>query len=556
MNKIHISSKLEGSLAANANEFALYSTDSERMICIGQNFDISPFERTANPAGAYSTIRFTPAETIIEADASGQYPVYWRQQGDDIMIDQSPLGLGPAEIDPVYMAAGVLAIEHVLPGTVFDGVHVVENGQKIRFTSDNRIIESPGLSAPSFDKTYAGAVESLQAALVEAVERRMQGGRDGIVTADFSGGLDSTSVALLAASYSSVPLDVFIQYHPGSAAGDLRFARDFAGLPGVNVRLHELQTTTRELPFAGMAKVLYSDMPHFSESVGADISHRFAAAAQHGSALHLTGEGGDAVFGIPPQVIIDIARWQPERLDDEIFTRASIYNTDPNALLAYAQLNIDVTFSDNLVNIAAFLRNPATRPASPWISLPPRRVVEWFSQDIRDELAARIETLAYRYDMPAEMGVADYIARTGVHSSGFVQRYLRKAGYKAGTAVHAPLLDGQVVSACLDTPACVRSDPRRFKKILGDAFNYVLPASLVRRSSKGAYDGEFYRGLRRARNPIDTLLAGSRLAALGVLRSTAVAAEIARLHTGADGARPNVVRAIVAEQWLHSRELL
>jgi asparagine synthase (glutamine-hydrolysing) len=268
------------------------------------------------------------------------------------------------------------------------------------------------------------------------------------------------------------------------------------------------------------------------------------------------GEGGDAIFDIPSQVVIDVARWQPERLDDEVLTRASIYNIDPNALLAYAKNNVTVSLADNLANAAAFIRDPARqRRASPWLSLPPRRVVEWFSPEIREELALRLETTAYECNLPAEVGVADYIARTGVYSSGFVHRYMREAAQREGTVAHAPLLDEPVMRACLDTPAFMRSDPRRFKKVLGDAFAGVLPDSLVRRASKGAYNGEFYQGLRVHNGAIRSLLKDSRLTALGILHSTAVAAELSTLQTGAEGAGPNLMRAVVAERWLRSRDL-
>lgn len=555
MDNVRIGHALEQEIAAKSDEVTLHSSEIQSSMYVGQYFEGSRHNSTPEHHGAYSTILQCPQETIAKADLSGQYPLYWRQNEGGITLDTTPATLGQLEIDPIHLAATVLGIDNLLPGTIYKDVQVIQNGQEVTFAQDGSYRVSLPHNAPQLDRSKADAVASLRDALTQAIQLRMQvlAQNDGIATADFSGGLDSTSIALLAAQNYQLPLDVFIQYHPGCPAGDLRFAREYAQSSHANVTLHELNETSSELPFSDVGNMLYVDMPHTVESIRGCVMQRLGAAARSGSNFHFMGEGGDAILDLPPQVVIDVAKWQPENLDHEVLTRARIHRHDPNKLRDYALRNVDVSLAENLAGLAAFLRNPTSIPASPWVSLPPKHVVQWFSPEVRHELAARMEAAAQTCHIPESMGIADFIARTAVHNSGLIHRYMRVAAESVGTTAHAPLLDDAVVKACLDTPAFERSDPRILKGVLREAFDGILPTSLLARTSKGAYNGEFHKGIRQNTKRIHTLLQRSQLTAMGILDSNAVSVEVAQLELGVKSAAPFVTRAIMTEQWLRAR---
>jgi asparagine synthetase B (glutamine-hydrolysing) len=92
------------------------------------------------------------------------------------------------------------------------------------------------------------AAAGLSQTLSEAVWRRTDPERK--VTADLSGGCDSSTIDILAAE--NLPyLDAFMHYHPGIAVGDVPFARQIAAARP-NIRLHLHSQSAEELPFAHM----------------------------------------------------------------------------------------------------------------------------------------------------------------------------------------------------------------------------------------------------------------------------------------------------------------
>lgn len=503
--------------------------------------------------GSYSTIVEREGETIVSSDVSGQHPLYWRSEQGQATLDTQTGQLGD-ELNLCYLAAAIGNVEVLAEGdSAFQGVHQINGGQQVRFTEGQPAVTNSGEIIPSSKLTLEEAAANLREALTEAIGLRMAMGK--VATSDYSGGFDSTSIAHLAAARTEGVLEAFIQYHPAIPAGDLSYARKVvAGNP--KIHLNELRGTTDTLPFQALDRVEYHDEPDPAAVINARIKARLLGARACGSQLHFTGDGGDAVLDATPNHIVDLARLgKRAQLEEASLCYARIRHEDPAELIAFADRHAERTLSDDLLLLAKKLQNPQLPTDNQtWITLP-ERALTFLTLKMRGKLSEKAERRAATSAVPAGVGMADYVAMAGLRSGGAVHRHLREIAAVVGIATHAPFMDTRVVRACLQLPAYVRADPGHFKKILRTAFRDILPQSLLSRTSKGAYTGEIYKGLRASRPVIDELLANSRLAEMEVIDPEAVKKEIERIDIGLPAEFSAIDKIVASEIWLRQREV-
>jgi asparagine synthase (glutamine-hydrolysing) len=99
-------------------------------------------------------------------------------------------------------------------------------------------------------------------------------------------------------------------------------------------------------------------------------------------------------------------------------------------------------------------------------------------------------------------------------------------------------------------PVARRQSVRVQKPLLGAALDGLVPAELLERPTKGAYDGNAFAGLRANACQIRGLLDGSRLVAAGLVDLAPVRDELARLTAGAPGRLASLETLVAAEWWL------
>lgn len=517
----------------------------------GQVFECANFELLNNLPGTYTSIVSQPDRTVITPDISGQFPIYWQSSDNKVRLSTTASSLGD-QVNPTYLAATIACSGTPLvhQQSAYAGVHTVEAGQTLHIRNGQTEIRSSEIAVdPSGN--LSEVVRSLREALIEAIELRAALGR--CATSDFSGGLDSTSIALLYAQRAET-LDVFFYYHPDLAAGDMAFARAFAK-SAHNLRLHELAASDVELPFQKLENVDMHDEPDPASAINARIRMRLVAAKSVGSQLHLTGDGGDAVLDVPPNYLLDLAReGKEEQLRASGYALARVRYHSPSQLIAAAKRYSTATLSEDLQTLAKQLRGAAPPPASlTWLQWPRQTALSWLRPQMREQLAEQAARQADNLEVPENMGMADYVALTALRSSGVVHRHLREVANSLGFATHAPLMDNKVVKACLSVPATERANPGRFKQILREAFEGILPTDLLSRASKGSYSKEQYRGLRLSRRALSSLLDESYLADMGIIDPKPIKEEMRRLCTGQRGEFPALDRVIAAELWLRGR---
>ncbi|MCI0690291.1 MAG: asparagine synthase-related protein, partial [Sporichthyaceae bacterium] len=219
------------------------------------------------------------------------------------------------DVDSGWLATWLLAPAYTTPylkSSPWRGVHRVHPGAALVIRNGRPIVEQVGDGRRSRPENAATAVNQ---ALRAAVARRLTGS----VTADLSGGLDSTTVALLAASMHEHPLTAVTLGTDLAGCDDMEYARR-AAASAPTVRHVVLTVPATVDPYSRLDGCPVTDEP-FDDLVNhARLSWWFSTIANLGSSAHLSGNGGDAVSLAPLVYLADLLRtgalgalWQHSR---------------------------------------------------------------------------------------------------------------------------------------------------------------------------------------------------------------------------------------------------
>jgi asparagine synthase (glutamine-hydrolysing) len=509
--------------------------------------------------GCYSVLLPQAGAFSAVTDPVGQFPLFMAAAGDRVLVGSSASALAAridAPVDPVSLAARIAcsgAPDLFATRTMFRGVRRVPEGTTVRVdasgvreTKSTRLDDDPSANIDE-------AAERLRDCLLRSINARI-----GVVdrmTADFSGGLDSTSLAFLAVA-GGAPVVALTSYDAEIPGGsdDTEHAQRYARLhPLLEHRM--VPGSLRHLPFQDLASV--GDEPHAAPIFLGSLRSRLAVAATVGADLHLVGEGGDVLLGAPPACLADFARngdlgtlwrhcvaWSRLRTRSpvRIFRRAVALGMTGRrqALLAFAR---DIQRG-----------RPAGAPCweDDWIGYWSRPHVDWLTQRARRQLAAEVTELATSEDQTGDAG--DVVTRSWLRGQTLTQRAIRDAGQTFGISVQAPFLDSDVVRACLSVPAHRRIDPGVPKPLLRKALAPLVPGAVLARPTKGDYTGEAYRGVRRAAPVLRKLLADSAAADFGLLEPGPVRVALDNAIQGLPTPWGALNQVFAVELWLRERD--
>jgi asparagine synthase (glutamine-hydrolysing) len=556
-------------------EFRVFDRPEGRLVLIGQCFaddarvaaDLAEALRSERVdlvtrwPGSYLAMVITADQVTAFVDLAGQYPLYY-VPGRAVVFGTSPLPTAassgvPPRVDPLAVSAEIYcgAITGLTRGrTPLSGLRRLEAGEALRVTTSGALTRwayegsEPARSA-SFDDCAAALRETLDAAVSARVAT-------GHVSTDFSGGLDSTSVAFLAARHRAEPLHAFTYHHPDTPADDLDHAVRNAGL-SQGIRLEIVGGTDGTLPYRNLGAPPPTGLPDLAAAAHERNHLRLRHVADQGEGVHLGGEGADALLVAPPSYLGDLAsggQWRRlvadsrawARLRDEsptrVFDRAVRLSTgsDQRALRAFAQ---------------RLQRSEVRHPG--WVDAisrwpPPGLECAWLTGNARRALVDHVLDHADRASTTADTGIADRIARDDLRRSGAVQQQLGEMARSYGVWPQAPFLDNDVIRCCTAIPAYRRAVGTTVKPLLKAALEDVVPAPSLARRTKGDYSGEDYRGARREVAHLRELITHSPLADLRLIEPQAVLESVDRALLGVGTPFPALNRLIAFDLWLRS----
>ncbi|MGH3625803.1 MAG: albusnodin/ikarugamycin family macrolactam cyclase [Sciscionella sp.] len=458
----------------------------------------TPSEPSVTWPGCYTVVlaRTDPLATVsVWTDVGGACPIYTMSHDGGTVWGSSSLALAAltgAQVDNDWLATH-LAAPAATPmsgWSAFAGIRLVEGGHRLTLQAGRE----PQVTAAWKPQrsSWSEAARALRTALEGAVTARMATARE--VTADCSGGLDSTSLCLLAGRHGPVTA---ITMHPAGIdrGGDLDYARiAVAGSATITHRMMPLDE--QHLPYAEITALPAIDEPAPSTITLAMFTAQLQLLDNLGSDCHLTGDGGDTLLWTSPSYLADLARLGrllPLAIHAQSWAR--LLRVNPWLLLAHA-----------------------FRPSAP--HLPP-----WLCNQVGSP--TRSQSSSAELSLPA----ADYQMLTEIRAVGRTAHADAQIAHTYGLNLHNPYCDGQVISAALAVPAWERSSARQYKPLLAAALRQVIPRTLAARTTKGVFEADHHRGLRTHLSHALALVDGE-LAARGLIEVAALRHAVSQAAAG------------------------
>lgn len=516
-------------------------------------------ERAARWPGCYSVALITADGVTLMAEPVGQFPLYLAETAGGVWFGTGATDIAHrvgAPFDTVCLAATMVCAEAralFVDRSMFRGVRHVREGHVVAIGPFGILEHEPaGLRVDSF-ATLTTSAAGLRLCLSDAIAARAAIARR--PTADFSGGLDSTSLAFLAVRHVRAPLPVLTSVDPGMpTTDDSTHAGDYArGVDGI--RQHLVASTPEYLPYQEFGPT--GDAPHGSAVAVGAVRARLVLAGQLGSDLHLTGEGGDLMAGAPPAYLADLARrGDMSRLWRHCVAWARLHNRSPVTILRRAVRLAGTSRAVALRSLATALERGRPDATTSWeqdmVWYWASPHVHWLTGPARRELAAHVRQVAEH--LPDDgVGIGDGVGLGWLRSQGATVRTIRAVGAELGVDVHAPFLDTEVARTCLGLRACRRVDPAVPKPLLRAALTGLVPDEVLARPTKGDYTRDAHLGVRRAAPVLRRLLTDSVAADHGILEPGPVRRALGDAINGLPTPWGALNQALGLEVWARDR---
>lgn len=499
----------------------------------------------ARAAGSGILVASLDGTTVARGTASGLRRLHYATIGGVTVVadEAAPLaraaGGGP---DPAAVAQALLVPEvpyPLDPATLWAGVTAVPPDQFVTVAGDGSAMLRRWWWPPEPALPLTDGADQLRAALRAAVAVRARAG--GLVSADLSGGVDSTALCFLAAE-RPVRL-VTLRVRPLDAGNDdpVWAKRAAEQLPAAeHLVLDPISTGTDEPDDV--------EQPVGGLLTGAVARRHAAVLAQHGSRTHLGGYGGDEVLGVSRAYLRDLRARRPGLVWRHLRAHRALRHWSwPATLRALAD---DRSLARWLADTAAGLTDWRLRESGPQFSWGAAvHLPSWGTPLAADLIRQRLQAVT---DIaPLARQRAQHRAVTAVWTAAHAARQAARMFQLYGVHLAVPYLDDEVVTAALAVDLAERGTPWRYKAMLAEAMRPILPPELHDRRTKGFFAAEGIAAVRRNQARLDELCADLRLADLGLVDPPALRAAI----MGPDpSGRVSLAmeRTIATELWLRA----
>jgi asparagine synthase (glutamine-hydrolysing) len=369
---------------------------------------------------------------------------------------------------------------------------------------------------------FSGA-SRLKEVLETAVSGRLAEGR---LSADLSGGMDSTSLCFLAARTS--PDLLTVRWGEAEAGNDDAL---FAATAARSLdRAEHLLLPQEDLPelFASPHVLDDTEQPYPFSRTSARTRHTARALAERGSRLHIAGHGGDELFTNLPNYLYRLLRRHP---------LTALRHVRGYRALSRWPLRETMAPLIRIGGIRAWWRKQAEELTAPT----PKRIppLGWGILPLRASAWATPEALETARIIIRETAdnIEPFADDPGQHQFLFVlranaptYRQLCSLHAQAGPPLHLPFYDDRVVEAALAVQLHERATPWRYKALLAEAMRGVVPDDILGRSTKAEFSADLREGLRRNLPAILELFADSALAARGLIDPDTLRARLLAPH--------------------------
>lgn len=508
-------------------------TAADMLPRVGRVRDVNDLDRLAGElAGSFHLAASVDGRVRVQGSVSGVRRVFHtRMAGVTVAADRADLLalVTGAEVDKRWLALGLLSpsVPHPLADECpWQGVETLPADRYLLIEGDGTSRVVRWWSPPEPDMPLAEGAPVVRQALTAAVQARTRAG--GTVSADLSGGMDSTSLCFLAARRGvELITATWEETDPGS--DDAGWAE--RAVPALETAEH-LVLGQGELPsmYAGLTQIsAEAEEPYRWVRTQARLVHLARVLANRGSRLHLAGHGGDEVFSPPPSYLHTLARTHPRIAVAHLRGHRALRRWPLAATLRALQDNR--SYAEWLAAASAEdLAGPSRSRRVPFLAWgPPVRLPSWATPQAVEAARGLLRDAASAAEpLARERGQHEALAYLRI--AGRAARQASRVMTRAGVRLAVPYLDDRVIEACLAVRMHERTTPWRYKPLLAQAVRGVVPDALLGRATKGVFDADAYAGLRRHRADLVDLFDEPVLGRLGLVKADALRAALLGPH--------------------------
>ncbi|MGY0057178.1 asparagine synthase-related protein [Streptomyces sp. LZ34] len=468
--------------------------------------------------GSFHLVAAVDATTRVQGSVTGLRQVFHTRLGE------VPIAADRADVLAVMTGAGVdagaLAARVVCGGmlpppladrSVWAGVSTVAPDHCL-LLEPGRARQSRWWRPPDPELGLEAGAAALRAALITAVDgrRRDRGG----LSADLSGGMDSTSLSFLAARHTPALL-TFRWAEAEAGNDDSHFAAQAArSLPDA----HHLVVAQDELPpiFTDPAALADTERPYLFPRTLARVRYTARLLAEHGSRWHLAGHGADELFSAFPGYLHRLARRHPLTAVRHLRGHRALSRW-PFAAIVAQLVRAESPAQWWLTQAEGLTGPPPPRraPALGWGPAPLRAPV-WATDDAvaaaREALRATAE---HAMPFAEDRGQHQYLTALRITAPAY--RQVSRLFGAAGVALHQPYLDDRVVEAALAVRLHERVTPWRYKPLLAESMRGLVPDVVLGRTTKGDFSADVRVGRQRNLSALLEVFSDSVLADMGLV---------------------------------------
>lgn len=489
----------------------------------------------------------------VQGSLSTQHQVFWaRAHGVAVASDSLEMlfGLVRPQYDKTSLA---LALVDTLPThpfialTMWQGIHATGIGDWLLLRPDAEPAQVRWWTDPDRDLDADAAAVQVRSAL-EMVLAESTAGR-GTVSADLSGGLDSTSLCLLLGDCAA-DLQTFRTSSLNPANDETLRARAVA--QELDLELKEFaplahSSSAFELTGGDELATLLEGPLVWAASRGY-LETLAPALAEAGSTVHFTGLGGDELFDFVPGYFSGLWRESRGALIKAALRAREARKTPLRPLLA--GVSSTETYQDRLVRTLDQLRGRAPqRPGDAYGWFPATTLPDWMSDEGKERVLTGLAEAIEACRPPLGR---DPVAHQSLEAIAYQGKILRQFGVvlaEHDIAWTGPYTDDRVVQAALRAPVSARVDDRLDKPLLAAAVGRSAPPGFFNKRGRSDFTTDIYAEHRRRRRQLVEVFEDSALAEAGLIdahKARAMVLEPASADVGLIG----VERIATAERWL------
>ncbi|MCW5252886.1 lasso peptide isopeptide bond-forming cyclase [Streptomyces sp. SHP 1-2] len=500
-------------------------TTTELTSLISRTHTVSDVNRlTASLPGSFHLVAAVERKLRVQGSITGLRRVAWaRNDGHTVISDRTDIlaSLTNAEIDDSLLATRVACGGMVPPPlrerSMWLGVRslppdhylLVEDGQQTR--------EVQWWQPPAPEEPLHKGAHKVRDALVSALNGREP--THGRLSSDLSGGLDSTSLTFLAAR--TTPHLLTHRWAEAEAGNDdSKYAAIAVGeLPDAE----HLIIPQSDIPLVFTDPHLNGDpeQPYLFARTAARAVYTARMLASHGSTRHIAGHGGDELFYKFPGYLHPLLRRRPLSAIRHLRAHLALSRWDRQATVA--QLLDTSGFSDWWKRQAVQLTAPPPGGRIPPLSwgFMPLHAQPWVTGEALHAARATLrETAEQAQPFAPDRGQHQYLLALRTTAPAYAQ--LGRLFKRAGVRLEIPYLDDRVVEAALSVRLEERAHPWRYKPLLAEAMQGIVPESITTRVTKGEFSADLNIGLRRNRANMLDFLADSAITKRGLINVDAL----------------------------------